>query len=147
MLDAPVVLPGTPLPSYKGVLPLLAGIYGVGLLVFGQSWRAELLQLDPGHEWRVLTGAVAVVGCLVLGGWVRLRRSLRARDFARRHLSEPWRWDHPWREEVELPPPEPAASTRLGPSPRRWELRLTSEVPGVDLDTTFVLPIYFSGAP
>ncbi len=142
---------------------MLAGIYGVGLLVFGQSWRAELLQLDPGHEWRVLTGAVAVVGCLVLGGWVRLRRSLRARDFAHRGKVEYLRdveYEHvqevgsdalgPGRSlrlTLELPPPEPAASTRLGPSPRRWELRLTSEVPGVDLDTTFVLPIYFSGAP
>lgn len=35
------------------------------------------------------------------------------------------------------------AGTVLSASPRRlWELQLTSEVPGLDLDVTFVLPVY-----
>jgi hypothetical protein len=34
-------------------------------------------------------------------------------------------------------------STVLSQAPRcHWELQLTSEVPGVDLDTTFILPVY-----
>jgi hypothetical protein len=38
--------------------------------------------------------------CFILWGVVRFRRSRRRRDFARQHLHEPWRWDHPWRMEV-----------------------------------------------
>ena len=46
---------------------------------------------------------------------------------------------------LELPPPEPAASTVLDIDSRRWELQITCEAPGVDLETTFLLPVYFSG--
>lgn len=40
-------------------------------------------------------------------------------------------------------PKQPGAGTVLSAAPRRlWELQLTSEVPGLDLDITFVLPVY-----
>lgn len=40
-------------------------------------------------------------------------------------------------------PTNPGAGSVLSASPRRlWELQLTSEVPGLDLDVTFVLPVY-----
>jgi hypothetical protein len=40
-------------------------------------------------------------------------------------------------------PKRPEAGTVLSTFPRRlWELQLTSEVPGLDLDVTFVLPVY-----
>ena len=46
---------------------------------------------------------------------------------------------------LELPEADPKSSTVLhGPRRCYWELQLTSKVPGVDLDVTFVLPIYYS---
>lgn len=42
-----------------------------------------------------------------------------------------------------LPPVAPGNSTALSSDPRcLWELQLTSEVPGVDLDATFLIPVY-----
>ncbi|ATB43895.1 hypothetical protein CYFUS_009376 [Cystobacter fuscus] len=46
---------------------------------------------------------------------------------------------------LELPEGGPEHSTALHASRRcYWELKLSSEVPGVDLDITFVLPVYFT---
>jgi hypothetical protein len=47
---------------------------------------------------------------------------------------------------LELPGGGPEHSTALHASRRcHWELKLSSEVPGVDLDITFVLPVYYTG--
>jgi hypothetical protein len=44
---------------------------------------------------------------------------------------------------LNVPKVKPEDSTALSKEPRvLWELQLTSDVPGVDLDTTFVVPVY-----
>jgi hypothetical protein len=44
---------------------------------------------------------------------------------------------------VKVPPVEPKDSTDLSNSVRcLWEIQLTSDVPGLDLDVTFVVPVY-----
>lgn len=46
---------------------------------------------------------------------------------------------------LELPEGGPEHSTVLNAEPHCfWELQLSSEVPGVDLDVTFVLPVYYT---
>jgi hypothetical protein len=70
------------------------------------------------------------------------RRRVRARPGGGHGWAGPGRGLH---LTLELPPPEPAASTVLDIDSRRWELQITCEAPGVDLETTFLFPIYFSG--
>jgi hypothetical protein len=97
------------------------------VLLFGDEPVEELpAPLSSHATW------VAMALAFILWGVVRIRRSLRRRDFARRYLEEPWRWDHPWRDEV--------TDTRLS------VLSLLGTLPTPVILTVCLLPFIIMGA-
>ncbi|MFP2908849.1 hypothetical protein ACLESD_28115 [Pyxidicoccus sp. 3LFB2] len=107
---------------------MLPAAYILFVLVFGDEPVEELPAPFSSHAtW------VAMALAFILWGGVRFRRSRRRRDFARQHLTEPWRWDHPWHDEV--------TDTRLS------LLSLLGTLPAVVIGTVCLLPfIVGSGA-
>jgi hypothetical protein len=74
-------------------------------------------------------------------------RTVTVRDveYTRTHEvdAQPLRDGKPLPIEIRPPRAGPKDSTVLSTTPRvLWELQLTSDVPGVDLDATFILPVY-----
>ena len=143
---APAALPPpTPLPSFRGLGPLLVGTVGLGLMAVNvqmdfrgvfmhgikslSSYGIESL-FTLGIE-AVFLVAFAALAVMVLVGAVRLLGSMAHRARASRHPHEPWLWDYPWRREMVDP--------RLSLS------RLLLTLPGYLLFTTLTLAI--CGAP
>ena len=75
----------------------------------------------------------------------RRTQTVRAVEYEHTHQedAQALRDGKPLPIKLNVPKVKPEDSTALSKDSRvLWELQLTSDVPGVDLDTTFIVPVY-----